>query len=97
MLITSVENRGFKRMPINIPVIIIENERELSGKCIDLSATGMKISFADTALKVGDIIFVKLETKNKRFPSLNVNAKIIRINPENELFFAAITFTEFVD
>ena len=95
MLITTNENRNFKRMLVNIPIIIEQEGRKISGKCIDLSGTGMQLHSKDETLKVGDEVFIKLATENKRFPSLDVTATIVRVTQDENGYIGAVSFPVF--
>ncbi|MCK5819056.1 MAG: PilZ domain-containing protein [Psychromonas sp.] len=92
MLLKSKEKRRFQRMGINIPIVIMRDEREIKGECIDLSGTGMQIKFEDKDLCVGDEVFIQLSTGHKLFSPLEVTAKVVRISETDNGFIGAVTF-----
>ncbi|MBB1272401.1 MULTISPECIES: PilZ domain-containing protein [Psychromonas] len=87
------DQRSFHRMELNLPIKIIKGEIEYAGICIDLSSTGMRISFSADLLKTDDTVHIQLNTGDERFPPLDAEAKLIRvteIGPSN--YTAAVEF-----
>ncbi|WP_019613956.1 PilZ domain-containing protein [Psychromonas ossibalaenae] len=93
MLTAHDDRREFRRMAIETSVKILKGTFELQGVCKDLSSTGMSIQLTDLSLRAGDEIEVQLGTDDLRFPPLNAQAKVLRINEQGDVFIAAIEFT----
>lgn len=86
------ERRDFRRMTIDAPVTVSLGELQLQGICKDLSATGMLIHLSDPHLSAGAKIRVLLETPDARFPSLDVDARVLRVSEENGTYIVATEF-----
>ena len=87
------DQRSFHRMELNLPIKITKDEIEHEGLCIDLSSTGMRISFSAELLKTDDRVHIQLNTGDERFPPLDAEAKLIRVTelgPGN--YTAAVEF-----
>jgi len=93
MLYTRDEQRAFHRMAINLPVVIKKQEEVYKGICIDLSSTGMRVSFDKPGLNSGDDIDVFLNTDDERFLPLKAVAKLLRVTEcDDKTFTAAVEF-----
>ena len=93
MYFSTNNQRSFQRMDLNIPVSITKAENVYEGICLDLSSTGMGISFSTTDLHADDLVSIQLETSDERFPPLNAESKLIRvIEAEDGTFTAAVEF-----
>lgn len=85
--------RSFQRMQLELPIVITKEAQVYNGICIDLSSTGMRIEFTASELKKGDLVHIQLDTDDERFPPLDAEAKLIRVNQEEDgKFVAAVEF-----
>ena len=93
MYFTQNDKRSFHRMELNLPITITKNEKKYNGICLDLSSTGMGISFASPELYANDTVHIQLDTNDERFPPLDAEAKLIRVEErEDASFTAAVEF-----
>jgi hypothetical protein len=89
------DKRSFHRMALNLPIVITKNGQIYDGICLDLSSTGMGISFTSLELHTNDIVYIQLDTGDERFPPLNAEAKLIRVIEDEEgALTAAVEFIE---
>ncbi|MDA7745709.1 PilZ domain-containing protein [Psychromonas sp.] len=84
MYFSKNNQRSFQRMELNLPIVISKEAQVYNGTCLDLSSTGMRIEFTTLELKTGDIIYIQLDTNDERFPPLDAEAKLIRVNTDEE-------------
>ena len=93
MYFTQNDKRSFHRMELNLPIIITKNGQVYNGTCVDLSSTGMRILFNSSELDSGDIVEIQLDTNDERFPPLDAEAKLIRVEEdEGGSLTAAVEF-----
>jgi len=92
MFFAQDDKRAFKRLALNMPIEISKDALMMKGFCIDLSSTGMLITFDDTTLQAGDEVQIQLDTADTRFPPLDAQATLLRIDNEDVGFSAAVEF-----
>jgi len=92
MFFTQDDKRSFKRMELDVPIEITKGTLVVKGICKDLSSTGMSISFNNAELQNGDEVQIQLATSDERFPPLDAQATLLRVDQENEGFVAAVQF-----
>jgi hypothetical protein len=92
MFFTQNDKRSFQRMELELPIEITKGTAVIKGICKDLSSTGMLITFNDASLKAGDEVHIKLDTEDDRFPPLDADATLLRIDPQDIGFSAAVNF-----
>ena len=93
MFFAQNDKRSFHRMELNLPIIISKNGQVYNGTCLDLSSTGMGIAFSTTELHSKDEVHIQLDTDDERFPPLDADAKLIRVEElEDGTFTAAVEF-----
>ncbi len=92
MFFAQDDKRSFKRMVLDIPVTITKDTLTVDGVCKDLSSTGMSLTFTDTNLQTGDVVHIQLATEHERFPPLDVDATLLRIDDAEQGFIAAVEF-----
>ncbi len=73
------EKRDFIRMRMDAPIRLVvgAQQRELNGRCIDLSGTGMCIE-VDEPLNVGEEILAYLPSQQEQFAPLHAAIRINR-------------------
>lgn len=87
--------RSFHRMELNLPIVITKGDDVYEGVCIDLSSTGMRIEFTTADLHSDDNVHIKLDTNDERFPPLDAQAKLIRVEADEDgKLSAAVEFIE---
>ncbi|WP_022940832.1 PilZ domain-containing protein [Psychromonas hadalis] len=86
------DKRSFRRMELDVPIEISKGSVVVKGICKDLSSTGMSITFTDTHLQAGDEVHIKLDTDDERFPPLDADATLLRIDEQDVGFSAAVQF-----
>lgn len=87
--------RSFRRMELNLPIVVTKDGQTYNATCIDLSSTGMLIELLSVGLKTDDLVHIKLDTEDERFPPLDAEAKLIRVSvDESEKLTAAVEFLE---
>lgn len=92
MFFAQDDKRSFKRMELDLPIAITKGSITVKGICKDLSSTGMLISFTDKSLQAGDAVHIKLNTDDVRFPPLDADATLLRIDTQEIGFSAAVQF-----
>lgn len=92
MFFAQDDQRSFKRMELDVPITITKGTLTVKGTCKDLSSTGMLIFFADTSLQANDVVHIQLDTDDKRFPPLDADATLLRVDPAEQGFSAAVQF-----
>jgi len=93
MFFAQNDKRSFHRMELNLPIIISKNGQVYNGTCLDLSSTGMGIAFKTSELHSEDKVHIQLDTDDERFPPLDADAKLIRVEElEDGTFTAAVEF-----
>lgn len=92
MLITNDERRDFRRMAIDAAVTITQGDIQLQGTCKDLSSTGMLFELHEASLNAEDHVQILLNTHDSRFPPLDVEAKVLRVKNEDNMFVVAAEF-----
>jgi hypothetical protein len=92
MFFAQEDKRSFRRMEIDVPIEITKGSLVVKGVCKDLSSTGMSITFTDNSLQAGDEVHIKLDTTDERFPPLDADATLLRIDSEDQGFSAAVKF-----
>ena len=92
VLVTNDERRIFRRMAIEAPVTVTLGDTKLQGTCKDLSSTGMSIQLVGPNLNPGDQIQVLLATQDSRFPPLDVEAKVLRVQEQSGGYIVATEF-----
>lgn len=75
VVMSDLDKRSFQRMSIDSPVSVEYSGQTYQGVCLDLSATGMKISLAKIAISQGDSIAVILGEGQSQSP-LRAEAKV---------------------
>tara|TARA_R110001583_G_C5632027_1_gene407136 strand:+ start:739 stop:1032 length:294 start_codon:yes stop_codon:yes gene_type:complete len=87
------DQRSFQRMELNLPIEISKDGNLYKGICIDLSSTGMRISFTEHGLQTSDQVHINLDTGDERFLPLSAQAKLLRVTEVgNGNFTAAVEF-----
>jgi hypothetical protein len=73
------EKRDFIRMTINTPaeVIVINDGKQESGTCLNLSASGMLLALANS-YPVDTTLIVKIASGHGHNPSIEAECKVIR-------------------
>lgn len=88
------EKRDFIRMRMDAPITLTvgENQRELNGRCIDLSGTGMCIE-VDEPLDLGEEIVAFLPSHQAQFAPLHAAIRINRqkVDLDSYAYGAVIT------
>ena len=92
MFFAQDDKRAFQRMELELPIEISKGSIIVKGICKDLSSTGMLISFNDTNLQAGDEVHIKLDTADERFPPLDADATLLRVDEQELGFSAAVQF-----
>ena len=92
MFFAQDDKRSFQRMELDLPIEITKGTLVIQGICKDLSSTGMLISFNDTNLQGGDAVHIKLDTADERFPPLDADATLLRVDEQDVGFSAAVEF-----
>lgn len=92
MFFAQNDQRSYHRMELDVPIEIKKGTVVVKGICKDLSGTGMLITFDDTALKTGDEVHIKLDTDDERFPPLDADATLLRVDAQEIGFSAAVQF-----
>lgn len=87
------DQRSFQRMELNLPIEITKDGHLYKGVCIDLSSTGMRISFNEHGLQTSDQVHINLDTGDERFLPLSAQAKLLRVTEVgNGNYTAAVEF-----
>jgi len=94
MFFAQDDKRTFRRMELDLPIEITKGTLVVKGVCKDLSSTGMRITFNDTNLIGGDEVHITLDTADERFPPLDAQATLIRVDEEEVGYSAAVQFIE---
>lgn len=85
--------RSFHRMQLELPIVISKGAQIYNGICIDLSSTGMRIEYSTTELVKDDLVYIQLDTNDERFPPLDAEAKLLRVEKDEAgKFSAAVEF-----
>lgn len=92
MFFAQDDKRSFHRMELDVPIEITKGSLVVKGICKDLSSTGMLISFDDTSLQGGDTVHIQLDTEDERFPPLDADATLLRVDTQEIGFSAAVQF-----
>ena len=92
MFFAQQEQRSFKRMELDLPITITKGSLVTKGICKDLSSTGMSITFSDKNLQVDDNVQIQIATNDQRFPPLDADAILIRVDKMDHGFSAAVQF-----
>ncbi len=92
MFFAQDDKRSFRRMELDVPIEISKGSLVVKGICKDLSSTGMLISFNDSNLQGGDAVHIKLDTEDERFPPLDADATLLRVDAQEIGFSAAVEF-----
>jgi len=93
MFFAQDDKRGFKRFALNMPIEISKESVMMKGICEDLSSTGMLITFTDAGLQANDEVHIRLDSADTRFPPLDAQATLLRIDSLQVGFSAALEFT----
>ncbi len=86
------DKRSYRRMELDLPIEITKGALAIKGTCKDLSSTGMLITFNDANLMGGDEVHIKLDTADERFPPLDVQATLLRVDEQEVGYSAAVQF-----
>jgi len=92
MFFAQDDKRSFRRMELDLAIQITKGSSVIKGICKDLSSTGMSISFSDSSLQAGDKVNIKLATADERFPPLDAEANLLRVDKTDTGFVAAVQF-----
>lgn len=92
MFFAQDDKRSFRRMELDVAIEITKGSSVVKGVCKDLSSTGMSISFTDRGLKEGDEVHIRLATADDRFPPLDADATLLRVDTTEQGFVAAVKF-----
>ncbi|WP_413699306.1 PilZ domain-containing protein [Psychromonas sp. KJ10-10] len=92
MFFTQNDKRSFHRMELELPIEITKGSVVVKGICKDLSSTGMLITFNDASLQEGDQVHIKLDTEDERFPPLDADATLLRVDAQDIGFSVAVNF-----
>jgi len=90
MFFAQDDKRAFKRLRLGMPIEISKGSLTVQGTCQDISSTGMLITFNDETLQAGDQVHIQLATSDTRFPPLDAQAILLRIDAEEVGFSAAV-------
>ncbi|RZQ52191.1 PilZ domain-containing protein [Pseudoalteromonas phenolica] len=79
------DKRRFMRMMVNAEakISILEQQITLTGRCIDLSATGLSVA-VEEPLEVETVVDVHINSTSASIPPLNAHTKIVRCTQEEE-------------
>jgi len=91
VLFTQQERRAFERLSITSQVLINANGIEELVTCKDVNVEGMSVYLADDHLKLNDEISVYFND-NEPFPTLHVDADVIRVQSLKHGFLIALEF-----
>jgi c-di-GMP-binding flagellar brake protein YcgR len=78
------ERRTFIRIELPGECIINTNDATLHARCLNLSATGMSIALECGELNIGQTVQIQLSDKSDDVPTLNAQARVVRIIDKNE-------------
>ena len=92
MLITNDERRVFRRMAVDAAITVTLGEIKFQGTCKDLSSTGMLIQLFEANLNPGDQVQVLLTTQDSRFPPLEAQANVLRVEKKDGFYTIATEF-----
>lgn len=92
MFFAQDDKRTFRRMELDVAIEISKGTLVAKGICKDLSSTGMSITFNDASLQEGDEVHIKLDTTDERFPPLDAQATLIRVDALEIGYRAAVQF-----
>ncbi|GLS90154.1 hypothetical protein GCM10007916_12210 [Psychromonas marina] len=92
MFFAKEDKRSFRRMELDVGIEITKDTAVAQGVCKDLSSTGMSITFTDVNFKQGDKVHIKLDTADDRFPPLDADATLLRVEKTDQGFMAAVQF-----
>ena len=92
MFFAQNDKRTFQRMELELPIEISKGSMIVRGVCKDLSSTGMLITFNESKLQAGDEVHIKLDTADERFPPLDADATLLRVDEQEIGFSAAVQF-----
>jgi len=92
MFFAQDDKRSFHRMELDVPIEITKGTLVIKGICKDLSSTGMLINFNDNNLQGGDAVHIQLDTDDERFPPLDADATLLRVDALEVGFSAAVQF-----
>lgn len=83
-MLTIEERRNFYRMMVDAAVTLkVANSAPLSGKCLDLSATGLGVLTSES-LEMGAAVAVVLESSDRLVPPLHAQARVVRVSPQGD-------------
>ncbi|TMP79830.1 PilZ domain-containing protein [Pseudoalteromonas phenolica] len=79
------DKRRFMRMMVNAEakISILEQQITLTGRCIDLSATGLSVA-VEEPLEVETVVDAHINSTSASIPPLNAHTKIVRCTQEEE-------------
>ena len=79
------DKRRFMRMMVNAEakISILEQQITLTGRCIDLSATGLSVA-VEEPLEVETVVDVHINSTSASIPPLNAHTKIVRCTQDDE-------------
>ena len=74
--------RDFRRMSVETALTfrLGDSGQPQRGRTLDLSATGIRF-VTDTAVREGDVLTVTLQTGDARFPPLQGEVRVLRVEP----------------
>ena len=82
------DKRNFYRMMVNSPcqVVLVEQPavQTLSAICRDISATGMSLEIESSAIEIGTLMEITIDSNNDQIPSLVAKAKAIRCDAHSD-------------
>lgn len=86
------DRRAFRRMLINAPVTITQGSHSLVGICRDLSGSGMALFVDANGLDPAQPVDLSLGTCSNRLPPFRAQARIIRLDQDEEGYRLAVEF-----
>ncbi|MDU0355081.1 PilZ domain-containing protein [Paraglaciecola aquimarina] len=76
------DKRNFFRMMVNsvceLKITEDESVRSTQAVCKDISASGMSFELAESAIELGTLVNVYIESTNSQIPSLTADTKVVR-------------------
>ncbi len=93
MLKPYLERRSYKRMMIDSPVQVKDENHNITAICRDLSASGMSLDIPESCFPLDARVSIFLPTGDSRVPPLQAEGKVIRIEEVGDNYQIGIEFT----
>ena len=82
------DKRNFFRMMVNsvceLKIKGDESTRNVQAVCKDISASGMSFELDESAVELGTLVNVYIESTNSQIPSLTADTKVVRCDSVDE-------------